>query len=45
MQNKIILNESEYLSPGNTGICVQEIPEIPNFKIGLGVCYDLRFPE
>ncbi|KAF4694212.1 Carbon-nitrogen hydrolase [Perkinsus olseni] len=34
--------ESETLSPGNTGPCVFDTPWGP---FGLGICYDVRFPE
>lgn len=34
--------ESEVLSPGNT-VTMLDLPEYG--KIGLGICYDIRFPE
>ena len=39
---KIRFQESEILAPGNK-ITVADIP--PYGKIGIGICYDIRFPE
>lgn len=39
--NKITFKESEVLSPGNEVTTF----EYNGVKIGLGICYDLRFPE
>ena len=36
--------EKEYLTPGNK-ISTFIIPELDNIKIGMAICYDLRFPE
>ncbi|MBD3341894.1 MAG: hypothetical protein GF353_22515 [Candidatus Lokiarchaeota archaeon] len=36
--------EKEFLSPGNT-IDVFELPSLSKLKVGIAVCYDLRFPE
>lgn len=38
---KITFKESETLSQGKTGTVV----DTPHGKIGIGICYDLRFPE
>lgn len=38
---KITFKESESLSPGE---CLSTF-EIDSYKIGLGICYDVRFPE
>jgi omega-amidase len=38
---KIRFQESETLSPGNTFTCI----DTPYCKIGVGICYDIRFPE
>lgn len=38
---KITFKESDALSPGNN----ITIFEVNNCKIGLGICYDMRFPE
>ena len=38
---KIRFQESETLSPGNS-VTVFDVNE---FKIGIGICYDIRFPE
>lgn len=40
--NKIKFKESETISPGNS-FCALKIND--KFKIGIGICYDLRFPE
>lgn len=37
----ITFKESDVLSPGNE----LGIFKIDNFKVGIGICYDLRFPE
>lgn len=39
---KITFKESEVLSPGNK-VTIVDIPEYG--KVGLGICYDVRFPE
>ncbi|XP_072938162.1 omega-amidase NIT2 isoform X3 [Epargyreus clarus] len=39
--NKITFKESEVLSAGNQ----LTMFEFEGFKVGLGICYDLRFPE
>lgn len=39
---KITFRESEVLSPGNK-VTIVDLPEYG--KIGLGICYDVRFPE
>jgi len=36
--------EKEYLTPGNS-INVFNVASLNNIKIGLAICYDLRFPE
>lgn len=36
--------EKEYLTPGDA-INIFSISEFPDLKIGLAICYDLRFPE
>ncbi len=38
---KITFKESDALSPGNKVTTF----EAHNWKIGLGICYDVRFPE
>lgn len=38
---KMTFKESDVLSPGNKITTF----EYKNIKIGLGICYDLRFPE
>ena len=35
------MNEDRYLTPGNTPVTI----ETPYGKVGLSICYDLRFPE
>ncbi len=35
--------ESDTLTSGDLGLCLFETPW--DFQIGLGICYDLRFPE
>jgi len=39
--NKITFRESDALSPGNSLTVV----DTPYCKIGLGICYDIRFPD
>ncbi|CAN8106194.1 unnamed protein product [Discula destructiva] len=39
---KITFRESEVLSPGNK-VTIVDLPEYG--KIGVGICYDIRFPE
>jgi omega-amidase len=39
----IRFKESETLSPGDTLVTRFDVPEIGN--VGLGICYDIRFPE
>jgi len=36
--------EKEYLTPGDS-INIFHVSEFPNLKVGLAICYDLRFPE
>ncbi len=36
--------ETEYLSPGNN-ISTFELSDFNNLKVGIAICYDLRFPE
>jgi len=36
--------ETEFLTPGNK-ISTFELTELNNIKIGIAICYDLRFPE
>jgi len=43
--NKIRFMESEILSSGNDIICFECNINNNNIKIGMGICYDLRFPE
>ncbi|KAK3853145.1 hypothetical protein Pcinc_040301, partial [Petrolisthes cinctipes] len=38
---QITFRESDNLSPGNKFTTV----DLPNCKIGIGICYDMRFPE
>ena len=35
--------ESETLTPGDLGLCLWQSPW--SFDVGLGICYDIRFPE
>lgn len=37
----VVFRESDSLSPGNTLTTF----DLPHCKIGVGICYDLRFPE
>ena len=38
------MSEKEFLTPGKL-IQIFKIPELNNLKIGLALCYDVRFPE
>ncbi|MBN1215808.1 MAG: hypothetical protein JXA99_10265 [Candidatus Lokiarchaeota archaeon] len=38
------MQENEYLTPGDS-INTFTLPDLNNLKIGLAICYDLRFPE
>lgn len=40
--DKIAFKESETISPGSA---FAHFPMSPAWKVGLGICYDLRFPE
>lgn len=39
--SKTIVNESKVYSPGNTSKMI----DLGKFKMGVGICFDLRFPE
>lgn len=40
-KNNTVINESDVYDEGNTPLVI----EFNNWKIGLGICFDLRFPE
>ncbi|XP_050708196.1 omega-amidase NIT2-like [Eriocheir sinensis] len=41
MPGELVSQESSFITPGNTLTTF----ELPHCKIGLGICYDMRFPE
>jgi deaminated glutathione amidase len=41
LKNGILLNENQLFIPGERVVCAQ----LPGVKLGLSICYDLRFPE
>lgn len=43
--NGAIIQESQGVEPGSRILPPFAIETVPNVKIGLGICYDLRFPE